>query len=209
MERCYASDKNLAMHDFIYMISTIHLRVAVIRQVHCIFSEHLCSTLDLREVQNRRLTHNQVLCNIQCDKSCMKSLWHYFHDGAKYCLLAGGGKFVLYPISVLSTLASSGTIFLLAIMAVARQQSVHGPEFTQDVILRLNHLLRCPTTGTVSLSVFLSRMFNLSWKYRSSGTGCEQQDYSGDSVSSPTAQDHFFYNFFPIYSYDQWNFYRR
>jgi len=49
-ERCYTSDKNLAIHDFIYMISTIHIRVAVIRQVYCIFSEHFYSTLDQRDV---------------------------------------------------------------------------------------------------------------------------------------------------------------
>ena len=102
-------------------------------------------------------SRNEVIDSIWCHKLERSSLWRYFHDGGKFALLAGGGRFqfCVYCISFNCTI-SLGTILLLIILASAKLRSrLRDRELQEDVLLRLVYLLRCPTQGNFdSLSQF-------------------------------------------------------
>jgi hypothetical protein len=97
-------------------------------------------------------TKTKVLKTIKSQKT-VRTLSAYVSDGAKFCLLAGGGVF-LYFLPDLPILINSflGSLFILAIAAAAGlRPSIRG--LSHDVILRINYLLRCPNPGMVSTYV--------------------------------------------------------
>jgi hypothetical protein len=76
-------------------------------------------------------------------------------DGGKYCLLAGAGTLAFRP-RILSTNLSypSGSIFLLAILAVAKLRSrVRDVELTSEIVQRISQLMRNPRQGTLPIIV--------------------------------------------------------
>jgi hypothetical protein len=72
-------------------------------------------------------------------------LRRYVSDGAKYTLLAGAGKLIIIHIFLIY-IYELGTIFLLVVIAAA---GLRGKirKITHDVVIRLQHLIRCPDSS--------------------------------------------------------------
>ena len=77
-------------------------------------------------------------------RKCPRTLARYISDGAKFCLLAGGGK-ILESLTKFHYLIAYflASFFILVIASSANLRSkIRG--LTHDMILRINYLLRCP-----------------------------------------------------------------
>lgn len=91
--RCCQADQSVIFSDFIYMLCTIQLRVGVIKSVCLLHFSGISSEFTrCREMKQTGNSRTQVLKDIRVESST-KTLARYFHDGAKYCLLAGAGTF--------------------------------------------------------------------------------------------------------------------
>lgn len=97
-------------------------------------------------------TKTKVLKTIKSQKT-VRTLASYVSDGAKFCLLAGGGVFTFFLPNLLLLINSwLGSLFILAIAAAAGlRPTIRG--LSHDIILRINYLLRCPNPGMITTYV--------------------------------------------------------
>lgn len=90
--RCGRAEENIAVTHFVFMVNAIQLRCKVIRFVSpsllwCYLNPYCPSTCDTTKKKK-----TGVLKTIKSQKT-VRTLAAYVSDGAKFCLLAGGGLF--------------------------------------------------------------------------------------------------------------------
>ena len=91
--RCIRSETLVSNLDFVYMLNCIQLRCKVLRHVFVILADLLLLTgcLFCSISIQTKTAPTTILAGVKTSRS-RATLFRYMSDGAKFCLLAGGGK---------------------------------------------------------------------------------------------------------------------
>lgn len=131
------------------------------------------------------------------------TLRRYYNDGGRFALLAGGGMYYWSSIisDIVAYLENLGTMLLLAVLAISKiKTGFHIRETMEDVLIKINHTLRCPEPGEQDTKTFPS--FLLTHLYRKcSGKTRYKSDNSCHLIYKRKIQNQIFDNAFFKFNY--------
>ena len=149
--RCNLAEQNIALSTFSFMLNAVQFRCKVIRyaSIDSNAGKYLTLLLD-SDCKQKGWKKSRVLKNCKYQGRTSDTLAKYVLEGAKFCLLAGGGMSFTSGNEVLLILTFAiATIFILAFAASGGMLSKIR-QLPHDVVLRVYYLLRSPNPGARS-----------------------------------------------------------